>query len=113
MPFCPECGYEYEDSVKTCPDCQHELVPDLPAEDAMAPVYFAREDVEAKIVKGVLEDAGIPAFEKADMGRWPGPFTAGPLGEEAIWVPESRVAEAEQIIQKALEAGRQIPAEDA
>src|SRR4030042_1563431 len=29
MPFCPQCGYEYEEKVKVCPDCEVKLVDQL------------------------------------------------------------------------------------
>ena len=30
MPFCPKCKYEYREGFTLCPDCDVELVPELP-----------------------------------------------------------------------------------
>jgi len=32
MPFCPKCGYEYQNHIDICPDCEVDLVPELPPE---------------------------------------------------------------------------------
>ena len=113
MPFCPMCKVEYIEGVTRCPDCDVELVPELPTkpepatmDEEMVPFFGAKDEYEAKIVKGVLEEAGIPVWEKADIVKFLDPFTVGPLGEEVLAVPESRVEEARAIIAKALEAGK-------
>lgn len=32
MPFCPKCKYEYKPGTQICPDCQEQLVDQLPVE---------------------------------------------------------------------------------
>lgn len=116
MPFCPECEYEYEDGIEECPDCGAGLVGQLPRDDdeeELVPVYYASGEIEADIVKGLLESAGIPVLEKADVQEWPGPFTVGPLSEEAVVVPVSRADEARKLIADAIETGKKMPVDEA
>lgn len=116
MPYCPRCHYEYMDEVKKCPDCSVKLVKELPEEkhmdEDMVTVFTAKDEVEGDIVTAILKEAGVPVWQKADAIDWPGPFTVGPLAEEEIAVPVSRVDEAQQIIENALEDGKQLPVEE-
>ena len=32
--YCPRCGYEYRDGILTCPDCDEDLVDELPEDFA-------------------------------------------------------------------------------
>ena len=67
MLFCPECSAEYTSDVSICADCQAELVPERPPEDAAE--YIDWEVVQeipnefvGNRIKGVLEGEGIDAM---------------------------------------------------
>jgi predicted amidophosphoribosyltransferase len=72
MPFCPKCRDEFRDWVKTCPDCRVDLVAKLPPEPATSgkandePVLLAsaRNEPEARMWAGILEDQGIRCMVK-------------------------------------------------
>lgn len=109
MPFCPNCSYEYEKGKEVCPDCDVKLVAELPPEQVFVPVLVAEGEIEAEIVMGLLEEAGIPVLEKGGMEGETFKFSVGPLSEESIMVPESRLEDAQKIIGDAIEQGKQLP----
>ncbi len=62
-------------------------------DEEMVPVYTARDETEAKIIKGILEDAGIAVLEKADFAQTVHPMAAA-LNDEQICVPASQAEDA-------------------
>ena len=84
MPFCPKCRDEFQEWVKTCPDCHVALVAELPLEPAPTPrgdrshraaesdrskeplalVTSSSNEPEAKMWAGILEDNGIHCMVK-------------------------------------------------
>ena len=61
-------------------------------------VYWAENQVEADLICGMMEECGIPCKQmKESLGRSLG-LQFGILGEIALAVPESRVAEAEAVL---------------
>lgn len=116
MPFCPECKYEYRAGITTCPDCDVDLVENLPAEpepeeyvagqdehadEGLVSIYSTNDEVEAGHIKELLEAAGIEAMEQSGMT-----FYGKPLHELAygqIFVFESDAVEARRIIELAAE----------
>ena len=109
MPFCPKCKYEYREGIARCPDCDLPLRAHLreepkaePMEDAWVVVATAANEMEARVIRGVLESAGIPVWERADIVKVLNPLSIGPLAEESIAVPESRVEDASNILRDAL-----------
>lgn len=82
MPYCPKCRYEYRDDIKDCPDCDIELVEELPPEgeykdnlrdvgnniepleDEVELETFA-EPVEFMYVASMLDELDIPFLVRA------------------------------------------------
>ena len=66
MPFCPNCKYEYIDTIKICPDCKVDIVPSLPeskhlSSEELELVYTCSYLYDAEMIKSNLESAGIEA----------------------------------------------------
>ena len=87
MPFCPKCRDEFQDWVKTCPDCHVTLVAELPLEpdptprrdrspradgsprskEPLALVASAPNEPVAKMWAGILEDQGLHCMVKTHL----------------------------------------------
>ena len=125
MPFCPECKYEYVNGIEKCPDCDAELVWELPTElppaevppgfwtsDEAVTVFTAKDGVEAEIVSGLLESAGIHCYATPEVTRWArGASMLGGLNSLDIMVLSSQADEAQTVIKEAMEAGSDLPEE--
>ena len=75
MAYCPKCRDEFQDWVKTCPDCGSCLVSDLPAHERverdkghepLVHIATAPDEVTAALWKQVLEDDGIRCLVRRD-----------------------------------------------
>jgi hypothetical protein len=75
MAHCPRCHHEFQDWVKTCPDCGSCLVSALPVPEAvgrdeghepLVHIATASDEVLASMWKEVLEDEGIRCMVKRD-----------------------------------------------
>lgn len=105
MPFCPKCRYEYESTVTNCPDCEEPLVDALPfEEEAIADIKFVAMPglpgrVYADMVKGVLEQRGIPCYIRSEgLMDTIGVSGTGPINRGVkIYVPEDRLEECVEI----------------
>jgi len=124
MPFCPKCKYEYVNGIEKCPDCDEELVFMLPTEfppshpeffnttDEVVTVFTAKDAIEAEIVRGLLESAGIHCYATPEVTRWArGASMLGGLNSLDIMVLESQASEAQAVIKEAMEAGSDLPEE--
>ena len=125
MSFCPVCKCEYVQGIEKCPDCDEALVWELPSElppDHVPPgfwtdeeavtVFTAKDSVEAEIVRGILESAGIPCYVNPGVTKWArGTSMLGGLQSIDIMVLESKAWEARKIIEEAMEAGSDMPEE--
>jgi len=105
MPFCPVCRSEYVEGVKTCADCGAELVAELPpVEEPFDPtmelveVSRAANEVEAQIVHGLLEAAGIRSVFRGESLRLTHGITVDGLAEVKILVRRKDVEEARRLI---------------
>lgn len=124
MPFCPECKYEYVETVRRCPDCDVDLVDRLSEEPAaparplgkFVPVFMAKSMVEASIVKGMLESTDIPVIinlhRDVPQARQASSVIFGDLdGRIPLSVPESMADNARHVIDEALKSGPESDAE--
>lgn len=104
MKVCPNCGYEYEDAVEICSDCNIELETKKEFEEAekkysdWEEVFSTPQLYEAEMIKTNLESAGLECLilDQKDTSFPLG----GELGEIKVLVPKYRLEEAKQIIEK-------------
>ncbi len=113
MPYCPNCRYEYQDSVTVCPDCNETLVSDLPAEtendspddrkyqDWVQIARLTSPQYAEMIVEG-LRARDIPAVIQSGTGHFGitgqmGPSSFRPIGGGySLMVPREHVAAADR-----------------
>jgi len=111
--FCPKCGYEYREGILTCPDCDEDLVEELPEDfeddsgdesDSYDWINIARLDSwqTAEMLVDGLRTRGIPAVVISKAGHF-GQLTAVPVtamskagGGYAILVPSEFVTDADR-----------------
>jgi hypothetical protein len=76
MPYCPKCRDEFQDWVKTCPDCRVELVTELPVETRPATgTASARRSARAN--EPLVHIADAPSGTVAEM--WAGLLKANQI----------------------------------
>jgi hypothetical protein len=68
--------------------------------EKMIEVYRANGEIEAQVIKGLLESYGIPCFLKGDAARTIYGLTVDGLGEVKIMVWESMAEEARRLIER-------------
>ena len=61
-------------------------------------VYRTWSDLEAQLIKGILEEYGIPVSLATDISHMLYPFTLNGLGETRILVPLEAEEEAQDIL---------------
>jgi len=66
--------------------------------EKLVDVYRASGEMEAHVIKGLLESNGIPCILKSDAASSVHAFTVDGMGEVAVAVLESRAEEAMKII---------------
>ena len=119
MAFCPNCQAEYVEGHTRCPDCNVDLVAELPEEskepreewESVEPVriHTAAAVIDAELIVASLRASGIRAFAKGtgaevfteaggigQMTRIP-----GPLNEIGIMVHPEDEAQAREILAEA------------
>lgn len=64
----------------------------------MVEVYQARNEMEAQVIRGLLESYGIPCFMKSNAAPSVHTFTMDGMGEVRIMVLESLAARARELI---------------
>lgn len=108
MPFCPECKYEYNPGVATCPDCNVDLVAALP-EEPEERVYenwiqLARFNSlqYARMLEQALREGGIPIVVQSGTGHFGHIGSTEQLlnpigGGYSIIVPEEFIVKADAV----------------
>jgi len=107
MPFCPECTYEYKESVKTCPECKVDLIEKLPevgtTEDYIE-LYMVSNRMEADVVISLLTEHGISVLVR-DLRSFPVLPDFGRRARLRIAVIPEKVEEAKKLLQEGREDG--------
>jgi hypothetical protein len=70
----------------------------LKSSQKMVEVYQARNEMEAQVIRGLLESYGIPCFMKSNAAPSVHTFTMDGMGEVRIMVLESLAARARELI---------------
>ena len=66
--------------------------------EKMVEVYDARNEMEAQVIKSLLESYGIPCFFKSNAAPSVHIFTMDGMGEVKVMVMESMAARARELI---------------
>jgi hypothetical protein len=66
--------------------------------EKLVDVYRASGEMEAHVIKGLLESNGVPCILKSDAARSVHAFSVNGMGEVTVAVLESRADEAKRII---------------
>jgi len=67
-------------------------------QEHMTEVYRAAGEMEAMVIKGLLDSNGIPCFLKSDAAPSVHVLTVDGLGAVAVMVPESMAENARELI---------------
>jgi hypothetical protein len=70
----------------------------LKSSQKMVQVYDARNEMEAQVIRSLLESYGIPCFLKSNAAPSVHTFTMDGMGEVRIMVLESLAAKARELI---------------
>lgn len=66
----------------------------------MIEVYRAKGELEAQVVKGLLQSYGIPCVLSSHASSAVHPFAVDGLGEVRVLVPEAQAEEARRLIKE-------------
>lgn len=122
--YCPDCRAEYREGIRTCPDCEVQLVDELPPEDPdadLVPIFETADVSLLPIVKSVLDSAGVPyvvqgeeALSVLPVGRWGAGISQSGRGLAAtIRVEQGKAAEAEELLRPLAEGESPLEPEEA
>ena len=79
--------------------------------ERLAVVYHAFSEAEAYIIKGKLEENGIPCILKSNASPSVYVFTVDGMGEIKVSVPESMAEAARRLIEEAPQESGDSPSE--
>jgi predicted amidophosphoribosyltransferase len=93
VPFCPKCRNEYVEGTDVCEDCGVTLTQTLPPESKKRPdeselveVWYAQGEMDAQLVRSLLESNGIESMFSGESIRLTHGFTVDGLAEVRILV---------------------------
>lgn len=104
MPFCPKCRSQFIEGTSTCEDCSIALVSELPAANKkvddrdLVEVWKAQGEMEAQLVRSLLESNGIDSIFSGEALRLTHGFTLDGLAVVRILVREDDVTRACDVI---------------
>ena len=97
MPACPHCDTELPEGERVCPSCGLVLQEGGGRVTDWAVALVVTSQLEAEMVKGLLENSGIPArLEGEAIGQIYG-LTTGPLAQVKVLVPREALDLARKI----------------
>ena len=105
--YCPKCGCEYRDGFTECSDCHVPLLAGTPAEDrpgfdpnlGLVVVLETNDRIELALMKGLLEDAGIPYYILGQIATLIQDVDGFLHKWVRVQVPRDREAEARQLLE--------------
>jgi len=68
-------------------------------QDQLVKVYTAHGEMEAQVIKGLLESSGIPSLMQGNAALSMQPFVMDGMGEIKIMVTEAQAEKARKIIE--------------
>ncbi len=111
--ICPNCGTAYRPGIAACADCgvalmvpeEYEKLKALAEKEEeelrdlkVVEVHACQGEVEAGLVRSVLEASGIESFTGGNASQSVHPFTMDGMGEIKIMVRASEEVEARAVI---------------
>jgi rRNA maturation protein Nop10 len=104
MPYCTHCQREYALNMEHCPECGHLLLPQKPPWRAFSPeeklvtVRTAQGELVAELLRGQLEQEGIPVRIQRESAGIVYGVTVDGMGAQRLQVPESLAEEAKEVL---------------
>lgn len=103
MPYCHRCRSEYEDAVEKCAECGGPLSPDPPGDGVdrfvrLVPVYVAGGEIEAQVIRSLLEANGVDCMLSGESVRLTHGLTVDGLARVKVLVREQDEARARDVI---------------
>ena len=115
--YCPQCGVEYRDGFEECSDCQVPLSAGTPPQEPpsrfdpaldLVVVLETNNGIQLAMVKGLLEEAGIPFFVLGQIATLVQDVDGFLRKWVRLQVPRDREAEARELLE-ALQQADPIP----
>jgi len=109
--YCPQCRVEYRDGFTECSDCHAALLAGTPpaAPDPSDPdmdlvvVLETNDQIQAAMVKGLFEEAGIPFYVLGKITRLVNDVDGFLHKCVRVQVPRDREAEARELVDAMLQ----------
>lgn len=116
---CPNCGATYRPGIIECPDCgvplmslqEYEKLKALAEKEEeelqnikVVEVHTCQGEVEAGLVRSILEASGIESFTGGNASQSVHPFTMDGMGEIKIMVRASEEEEARAVIREYMDS---------
>ena len=99
--YCPQCRSEYREGFTRCADCDVELVPQLPPDDApheglnLVKVYESGDASVIPLIESLLQSAEIECVVTNKRRQY---VTSSQLGFAEFWVREDDAEEARAVL---------------